>query len=235
MKNLLSLILLITTYNFAFQPEIVQKEIYKCTEDTSVYIKINYPQIINLGNLEVQNKINAFLESEFTKALESYNEFISDPELLEYYPADWVFSFEVSFRTTYLSNELLSIVLDHIEFTGGAHHNYFSTGYNIRLSDGQLLKLDDIIKQNQFFNLSLFCEEEILKIYNASSLAEAGFFDDEIIITPNQDFYVKPNYLVIQFDPYEIAPYSLGSIEIELRFDRLKLLLKPDILFITNE
>lgn len=210
---------------------VITKEVYKCTEDTSVYVKISYPQIIVPHNKNVQNKINSFLESEFLKAIQTYEEFIADSESLEDYPADWVFNFEVSFKTEYLSNNFASILMDYYEYTGGAHGNYFSTGYNIKLSDGELLKLTDIIKENELSNLSLFCEQEILEKFNENTLADVGLFEDEINITPEQDFYIKPGYLVIQFDPYEIGPYAMGSIEIELRFDRIKNLFKPNLPF----
>lgn len=210
---------------------VISKDIYKCTEDTSVYVKISYPQLKNLQNVDVQNKVNLFLENQFLQFLQVYEEFIADSEFLAEYPADWVFSFEASYKTSYLSNDFLSIVMDYYEFTGGAHGNYFSQGFNFRLSDGKLFKLNDIIKETQFDNLSLFCEQEILNQFNSNSLFDVGLFENEINLTSEQDFFIKPNYLIIQFDPYEIAPYSFGSIEIELSFGRIKNLLKPFLPF----
>lgn len=232
MKYLLAFLFLAkVVYGFTDSLSIIAKEIYSCTEDTSVFVKISYPQLKNMKNVEIQNKINLFLENQFLQTLQTYEEFISDSETLAEYPADWVFSFETSFKTTYLSNDFLSVVMDYYEFTGGAHGNYFSVGFNFRLSDGKAFQLNDIIKETQLENLSLFCEQEILKQFNANSLSDAGLFEDEINIFPEQDFYIKPNYLVIQFDPYEIGPYAMGSIEIELRFDKIKNLFKPYLPF----
>jgi hypothetical protein len=212
-------------------PLIVSKEIYKCNEDTSVYIKIIYPQLINLENQKVQTKINSFLKNQFLEPLNTYEDFISDTEWMADYPADWEFNFEVSFRTTYISPDFLSIVMDYYEFTGGVHGNYYSVGYNFKLSDGSLLQLTDIINNSNLKNLAVLCELETLKQFNANSLFDAGLFQDEIHILAEQDFFIKPGYLVIQFDPYEIAPYSMGSIEIELSFDKIKNLIKPYLPF----
>ncbi len=233
MRYFLIFLFLITKNLFGFTDSltVISKDIYQCTEDTSVFVKITYPQLINMKNVEVQNKINLFLENQFLQSLQSYEEFIADSETYEIYPADWVFSFETNFKTTYLSEDFLSVVMEHYEFTGGAHGNYFYLGFNFRLSDGKLFQLNDIIKETQFENLSLFCEQEILEKFKANSLIDAGVFEDEINIPPDQDFYIKPNYLVIQFDPYEIAAYAIGSIEIELSFDRIKNLLKPYLPF----
>jgi hypothetical protein len=210
---------------------VISKNIYKCTEDTSVFVKISYPQINNLKNSEIQNKINLFLEIQFLQALDNYEDFIADTEMLAEYPPDWFFNFETSYQVNYLSDDFLSVTMQYYEYTGGAHGNHYIQSFNIRLSDGKTLSLNDVIKEKQFENLSLFCEQEILKQLNANSLIEAGLFEDEINITSEQDFYIKPGFLVLQFDPYEIAPYSFGSIEVELSFDRIKNLLKPYLPF----
>lgn len=227
---ILSIIFYAVTSAYADSLSVITKEFYKCTEDTSVYVKISYPQIINMKDQQLQNKINLMLEEQFLFAVQSYEEFASDPELLADYPADWSFVFEVTYRTTYLSNNVISIVLDHYEFTGGAHGNYFSEGYNIRLSDGKILLLTDVVKENKLKNLSLLCEQRIMEIFEVESLADVGLFEEEINLTSEQDFYLKPNQLVLQFDPYEIGPYAMGSIEVELGFDKLKDLLKNNSL-----
>lgn len=233
MKYLFIIFLFFVNNIFSFSDSltVISKDIYKCLEDTSVFVKISYPQIENLKNKEVQDKINLFLEIQFLQALDNYEDFISDTESLAEYPPDWFFNFETSYKINYLSDDFLSVTMEYYEYTGGAHGNHSIQSFNIRLSDGENLTLGDIIKENQFENLSLFCEQEILKMLNANSLIEGGLFEDEINITPEQDFYIKPGYLVLQFDPYEIAPYAFGSIEIELSFERIKNLLKSKLPF----
>jgi len=40
--------------------------------------------------------------------------------------------------------------------------------------------------------------------------------------------------LVLQFDPYEIGPWSMGEITTEISFDKIKDILKPNLPFPTN-
>lgn len=89
---------------------------------------------------------------------------------------------------------------------------YYSVNYKIRTSNGALFTLSDIIKPDAFDLLSQFCANEILNIFQANSIVEAGLFKNELIIKEYQDFYLMLNALVLQFDPYEIAPYSERSI-----------------------
>jgi hypothetical protein len=232
MKYTIFFLLFITQLNFCFQDSLKIKsfEIFKSNEDTSLYVKIIYPQIIYPSNYKIQEKINETLKNQFLTSLGFYEDFSSDPENFSYHPSELRIYMETNFRIGYVGKEFISLILDHDEYTGGAHGNNHSIGLNFSLSDGELLKLSDFIKENQLRNLSLFCEQEILEIYKVESLEEV-LFEDVINLTGEQDFYIKPNNLIIQFDPYEIGPYYLGSIEIELSFDRIKNLLKPGIKF----
>lgn len=210
---------------------IIKKEFYQATEDTSAYVRIFYPQISNLNNQSVQNKINSLLETEFMQAKNWFNDFIADTDYISEFPPDWVFSFETDFRVTLNNTDFLSLVLDYYEYTGGAHGNYYSIGYNIRLSDGEILTLKDILKPNSLQALSEFCVEEILNMFDANSLNDAGFFEDDLDISDDQDFYITPDALVIQFDPYEVAPFAMGSIEVKLKLSQIKNILKENLIY----
>lgn len=232
--NLIGIILLITSSLKAEVDTltILRKEFYQATEDTSAYVKIYYPQISGLENSEVQEKINSFLESEFMQAKSWFDDFVADTDYTSEFPPDWVFSFETDFRVSFNSKKFLSIVLDYYEFTGGAHGNYYSVGYNIYTFDGKVVTLTDILKSNSLQALSEFCSEEILNMFNSNTLNEAGLFEDELNLSDDQDFYIIPDALVIQFDPYEIAPYAMGSIEVELIFSKIKNILKENLPFL---
>ncbi|BDQ04412.1 DUF3298 and DUF4163 domain-containing protein [Ignavibacterium sp.] len=231
--NLLIIILVIATSAKAEVDSltIIKKEFYQATEDTSAYVKISYPQISGLGNSEVQGKINSFLETEFMQAKSWFDDFVADTDYTSEFPPDWVFSFETDFRVTFNSKDFISVVLDYYEFTGGAHGNYYSIGYNIRTSDGKVFGISDILKPNSLQALSEFCAEEIMNMFDANSLNEAGLFEDELNISEDQDFYIIPNALVIQFDPYEVAPYAMGSIDVELEFSKIKNIIKDNLPF----
>ncbi len=213
---------------------IIRHEFYQSTEDTSAYVRIIYPQIAGLRNSAIQNKINSFLKTEFMQANSWFEDFIADTDYISEFPPDWAFSFECDFRITYNSNEILSLVLDYYEFTGGAHGNYYSVGYNIRVSDGEPIYLNNILKPNSIQALSEFCVEEILDMFDANSLNDAGFFEDALTISDDQDFFITPDDLVIQFDPYEVAPFAMGSIEVKLNFGKIKNILRENLPFLNQ-
>lgn len=206
----------------------------KSTIDSNAWINIDYPQIVNSDNDSVITKINLFLEQEFKLSIEWYDEIISDTTEIEDTSFKFQYSFETGFQVVYNSRDFVSIVLDHYQYTGGAHGNYVAFGYNIRLEDGALITLKDIVEESALDLLTFECEESILEKYEANSLMEAGLFENEIVLSYDQDFYIIPGALVLQFDPYEIGPFAMGEITAEIQFEKIKDILKQDLPFLTE-
>lgn len=204
------------------------------TADSSVWINIDYPQITGLKNSAVEVKINKFLEEEFKQSIAWFDEIKTDSTYNEEITYGMQYSFETGYTVEYNSENFISIELNHYQFTGGAHGNYFALGYNIRTSDGKNLTLKDIITSDSFDILTDECEQAILESYQTNTLIEAGLFEDEIVLEDDQDFYITPTSLVIQFDPYEIGPYSMGEIIAEIPFKKIKDILKDNLPFPTN-
>ena len=206
----------------------------KSTIDSTAWINIDYPQIVNSENDSVITKINLVLEQEFKQSIEWYDEIISDTTEIEDTSFKFQYSFETGFQVVYNSRDFISIVLDHYQYTGGAHGNYVAFGYNIRLEDGAFITLKDIVEESALDLLTFECEESILEKYEANSLMEAGLFENEIVLTYDQDFYIIPGALVLQFDPYEIGPFAMGEITAEIQFEKINDILKQDLPFSTE-
>lgn len=196
---------------------------YDESEDSSTVIEITYPKVYGLNDQQIEDNINAVLEDEFLKSIEWYHEFIAvlDSFPTMEYTAGMFFSFETGFDIKLLNEKILSLVLNHYEFTGGAHGNYYSIGYTFDLQSGELLTLESVISKESIPFITRLCEAKILEIYEASSLTEAGMFEDHIEINSEQDFFLLEDALIFQFDPYEIAPYVMGNIEVEIPFDEI--------------
>jgi hypothetical protein len=205
----------------------------KSSTDSIVTINIEYPQINGIENDTIETKINSFLEEEFKQSIPWYEEILSDSAELQDYPYELGYSFETGFQVQFNSQMFISIVLNHYQFTGGAHGNYFALGYNINTDDGKVLSLKDIIREDSFDLLTYECEQAILETYEANSLIEAGTFENELVIPEDQDFYITPTALAIQFDPYEIGPYAMGEIVAEIPFEKIRDILKDNLPFPT--
>lgn len=238
--KILALILFLSLINdklFCFSADtliISTKNFSNNTIDSTVLINIDYPQIENPENDTVITKINKFLEEEFKQSISWYEETIIDTSYLQEFAKEYPYSFETGFQVEFNSKSFLSLTLNHYQFTGGAHGNYFAVGYNINMEDGTILTLNDILTDGSLDLLTYECEENILDTYEANSLMEAGLFENEIKLTSDQDFYVIPGAIVLQFDPYEIGPYAMGEINAEIPFEKISDILKDDLPFPTK-
>jgi len=222
------------SHSRTIETDTLQIEIFNysnSTADSSAIINIDYPHITGLDNASIESKINLFLENEFKQSIVWYDEILSDTSFFEDLQYKMQYTFETGFQTGFNSKEFISIVMSHYQFTGGAHGNYFAVGYNIKMKDGRVLTLKDLIKGDSFDLLAYECEQAILEKYEANTLIEAGLFEDEITILDDHDFYIIPGMLVLQFDPYEIGPWSMGEITAEIPFEKIKDLFKEYIPF----
>lgn len=120
----------------------------------------------------------------------------------------------------YNKNDLLAISLNYYQFTGGAHGMSYQEVYNIDLRTGQILSLPDIFKPGS--NYKRLINKEIKK--QISKNPEDFFPEGEggfQTISDQQSFLLKDNYLILYFQPYEIACYAAGIVEFKVPFSKL--------------
>jgi hypothetical protein len=108
-------------------------------------------------------------------------------------------------------------------YTGGAHGMRNKDYYVFSLEDKRQLTLDDIVLDGARPALEDLVEEalrDLMEIPSWIPLSEKGFFEDWE--GKLDDFYLSSHGLGFQWDPYEIAPYVMGSMEISIPYDRLQ-------------
>jgi hypothetical protein len=139
---------------------------------------------------------------------------------------DWFYNEE--FEVSLLTQNLAVIVQNRDYYTGGAHgmrekrYFVFDTGKALRIFPG------DIILPNREGDLAGRIEAGLRKDWDLQSgedLKGAGFFESTVSVPEN--FFLSPQGLGYHWDPYEIAPYVMGDIELVLPYGEIKDLLSP--------
>ncbi|MDO4789527.1 MAG: RsiV family protein [Porphyromonas sp.] len=124
----------------------------------------------------------------------------------------------------YNKSNIASIVQFVESSLGEEDRTIRSATYNIDLEKGSKIYLDSIIDTNSEELLSNLLVKSLMKKYGAETeedLSNKGFFHySDIHIV--EDFYFSDTGLVFVFDPYEIAPSSMGRIEVDLPYNDLK-------------
>lgn len=138
------------------------------------------------------------------------NEFPEDEAAQEY---EFTTNSSISLET----ENLLSIELQTYSYWGGAH-GYADTKYlNFDLKSNRYLENNTLIKDQDKFKALV--EKQFRKQQNIApeaSINDGGyFFEDDTFILPNTIGFDE-NYVILLYNPYEVAPYAEGQIIVEI-------------------
>lgn len=124
----------------------------------------------------------------------------------------------------HLTPSLLVIEIDKYYYNFGAAHGLSTRNYlNYAVNDHQLLTASNVFLPGN--------DAAILSIIDATA---RRLFDDSTIfpepITTFDNFQLTPSSIIFIYQPYEIAPYSSGIIEIPINLNDLRRYLAPTVI-----
>lgn len=193
-------------------------------EDGKTYQTIRYAVITCNNNKSLQNSLDV-LNAEMKKEAEDFKnnnkrvirEFIKEfPDM-----QDAEFSHTADIAFTRNDTKYLSFTEFIYKNTMGAHGNYVQNGHVYDVKTGKKLGLYDFVKDKEELR-------KYLKNWADEHKEDMGLFDEakdviDAYINGEYElqFYID-NKLTIMFQPYDVAPYAAGLIEISLDDELLK-------------
>jgi hypothetical protein len=138
-------------------------------------------------------------------------------------PTHNAFILNVLPQEIYQNEHIVSFVYDWMVYEGGAHPNSGKYCFTLDKNTGSKLSYKNLIKNH---------ETKFLNIAEAEFKAQSGikanekiydlywFKDGKFHLTDNYAF--TPKGLVFYYNPYEIAPYAFGLIELTLPYEKIK-------------
>lgn len=136
----------------------------------------------------------------------------------------------VTFSRHYVVYEVLTSVYD-----GGAHGLTNSRYLTYDLDKGRVIDANVMFKPDSGDALLKAIKSELMADNGVSTLKELdakGFFSDQIYVSHN--VYLQGYDVVFHYNPYEIAPYSEGSVDVRIPFYEISDQLTPEVLNIFN-
>ncbi len=110
------------------------------------------------------------------------------------------------------------------EYRGGAHGMYATHYLNFDPKTGHVLTLNDLFYNGFEPTVNKLLLNKLMKMYECKTLdelEEAGLLMGTDIY-PSANFCLKNDHILFLYNVYEIAPYSMGEIEISISYDDLK-------------
>lgn len=125
-------------------------------------------------------------------------------------------------------SDLLVFCADINEYTGGAHGMERRLYINMDVRQKEVLNLDDIFVEEYEDILTELLWQELMRSNKVTTREELetmgyGLMND---LTPSPNFYLDVDAITFVYNVYELAPYSMGAIEIKLPFEAISGLLQ---------
>ena len=220
----------------SFEMRSFEKKGGECKEDhlKCVVIKLNYP-VAKGGNEKSRGMINHFVNSMALESIhpdpdETVKDFDTAAELLiKYYQEqlddfpDYEIGWEVEVEgDAEIVDNYAVISLSTYSNTGGAHPNHHISIANFNLDTGEEIKLREIVTDVNAFNelaQKRFIEARISE-YDLDEVDINDFFFGEGFQLP-ENFAIQKEGILFYYNPYEAAPYALGTTAFTISYKDL--------------
>lgn len=141
----------------------------------------------------------------------------------------YAYSSALSYQAVTCDPLLLSLLITHRYYTGGAHSNYNLTSRNFLWQDSSLveLQLSDLFidtPAREWFEVLAKDVETDLRRQEASSV------DYNLPFEEFSNFTITDKGLVIHFEPYEVSSFAHGFLSVVEPWESLRPFLKPGAL-----
>lgn len=133
-----------------------------------------------------------------------------------------VFELDIAPADVYQNGQIVSIAYNWSLYEGGAHGNFGRYSFTLDKRDGSRLTAERLIKNGK--------TEEFMALAEAEFKKQSGMKPDEKMYSVynfendrfalSHSFVFTPTALVFYYNPYEIAPYSAGLIQLSLPYEQ---------------
>ena len=130
------------------------------------------------------------------------------------------YTLDMNYQITHNSGCITSLYMDTYTYMGGAHQELERISDTWDFSTGRQLHLDDIsaLTPAALNGLQTSVERQIAERLKESP---GSYFEDYPYLLRNKfnqnHFFLRPGYIVIYYQQYEIAPYATGIPEFSFR------------------
>lgn len=134
---------------------------------------------------------------------------------------------EVSGRLVEVNRQSCTYLLSFSEYMGGAHPNHSSVVMSYDFDAGKCIDYDYLFKPGAEPRLQTL----IMETLAANMAIPVSELDKELLQKPlpvSKDVYVLNGMVVFHYNPYDILPYSYGSVDVDIAPYQVRESLTPE-------
>ena len=132
----------------------------------------------------------------------------------------------ITFSPQYIVYQIMTSL-----YSGGAHGISVSEYINYDFDSARVITPKDAFRPESDEMILTAIKEQLMLMYGVTTLKDLdnnGIFSDQIFISPN--FYLQGYSVVFHYNPYDIAPYSTGSIDVAIPYYKIQDALTPEVI-----
>ena len=127
-----------------------------------------------------------------------------------------VLSTNTSVKSVGFCEKYVVFKVEHDEYRGGAHPSYFASFINYDLKNKRVLTYANIFRPGSDDALLPILQDALLQNYYAESMDEvaqkSGIFVSDLFVS--HEVYLTGEEIVFFYNPYDIGPWAIGTVEI---------------------
>jgi len=217
--------------NLPIKNKIVAHHYKSVHQNPNWEIDAAYPNII-LANKKTAEDFNRLAKTKIMTYVNTFKKMFTQDD-----NPDFTYDMSISYTVELLTNDLVSLLFQGREFTGGAHGNAWSFTLNYDLKNNKKLELVDLFKRNSNF-LSILSKESIRQILEQQG-GEAGHEWVEGGASKHienfKSWNMTPKGLKITFDPYQVASYAEGIFTTAIPYKAFSSILKKPFFILFHQ
>lgn len=145
---------------------------------------------------------------------------------------------EITAQAPFVNSKVAVICINTQGYTGGAHGYMVENCLNFDATTGRLLSLSDILQDSTGFKkvAEILFRAEYAKDEKGnpiSKLTDVGFFEDGFVLPDN--YMVTATGIRLVWGQYEIAPYAMGTQQIDVPYEKTRGLLRNELIGIESK
>jgi len=202
----------------------LEKVIEEENSEKNYEISAFYPEINGLADEEKQLVINE-IEKLIIDDIDSFKYSIDDWDIGEFPELEDIKSIMgTSYGISLMTDDVISIMFYVYEYYSGAAHGLERTqAFNFDIGSGDYIMLGDLFEPgfNYLDFLSCYCVEELKEgpVETWDNIEESGAGPSE---NSFKSFVLTEDSIVIFFDPYIVACYAAGIVEVEIPYSEFR-------------
>lgn len=190
---------------------------------SATYPKFTAPaSLATPANKEIARLVKQYMGEFVSQAADYFKDNPAKPT------APW--EHETSCTTTLANLTVLSVLMDHYEFAGGAHPNSWTSTVNVALVGGKAthVRLANLLAKGK--DKKAFLNEVVLPVAAKARKERTG---EDTTVFPMEfadHFNLSRNTLTYTFDKYVLGPYVEGDYQVKLKWQDIKAWIDPKLL-----